>query len=95
MASDDSEGQVTLTQGLKYGLGLIAVGVGVFLLLALLEGSNRGGRVHWLIALLSRLATARSSPRFHETGAPGRPRACCGLAASAQRDPGEDEVLSG
>ena len=53
MASDDDmEGEVTLTQGLKYGLGLIAFGVGVLLLLMLLEGSNRGGRVHWLIALL-------------------------------------------
>jgi hypothetical protein len=53
MASDDdSEGEVTLTQGLKYGLGLIAVGVGVLLLLVLLEESRRGGRVHWLIALL-------------------------------------------
>ncbi len=53
MASDDdSEGEVTLTQGLKYGLGLIAVGVGVFLLLTLIEGSSQGGRVHWLIALL-------------------------------------------
>ena len=52
MASDDSEGEVTLIQGLKYGLGAIAIGVGVFLLLSLIEGSERGGRVHWLIALL-------------------------------------------
>jgi hypothetical protein len=51
-SADDSDGQVTLAQGLKYGLGLIALGVGVFLLLALLEGSPRGGRVHWLVALL-------------------------------------------
>ncbi|HEY7314882.1 MAG TPA: hypothetical protein VH643_36385 [Gemmataceae bacterium] len=53
MASDDdSEGEVTLGQGLKYGLGLIAFGVGVFLLLTMIEGSSRGGRVHWLIAVL-------------------------------------------
>jgi len=52
MASDDSEGEVTLSQGLKYGLGLIAAGIGVFLLLSLMEGAGRGGRVHWLIAAL-------------------------------------------
>ena len=53
MASDDdSEGEVTLGQGLKYGLGLIAFGVGVFLLLTMIEGSSQGGRVHWLIAVL-------------------------------------------
>ena len=53
MADDDvSEGEVTLAQGLKYGLGLIGIGIGVFLLLMMIEGSERGGRVHWLIALL-------------------------------------------
>ena len=51
MADDDSEGRVTLAVGLKYGLGFIALGVGVFLLLTLMEG-GRGGRVHWLIAAL-------------------------------------------
>ncbi|VTR93963.1 Membrane protein OS=Rhodopirellula sallentina SM41 GN=RSSM_01667 PE=4 SV=1 [Gemmata massiliana] len=51
-SDDDSEGEVTLAQGLKYGLGLIAIGVGVFLVLTMIEGSSRGGRVHWLIALL-------------------------------------------
>jgi hypothetical protein len=53
MASDDdSEGVVTLGAGLKYGLGLIAIGVGLFLWLNMLEESGRGGRVHWLVALL-------------------------------------------
>jgi hypothetical protein len=53
MGRDDvSEGQVTLTQGLKYGLGFIGAGVGVFLLLSLMEGAGRGARVHWLIAAL-------------------------------------------
>ena len=50
--SDDSEGEVTLTQGLKYGLGFIAIGVGAFVLLSLMEGSGRGHRVHWLIAAI-------------------------------------------
>ncbi|WP_029631830.1 hypothetical protein [Zavarzinella formosa] len=53
MASDDDlDGEVTLIQGLKYGLGLVAFGFGVFLLLSMLEGSGRGGRVHWIIAAL-------------------------------------------
>ncbi len=53
MANDnDSDGEVTLAVGLKYGLGLIAAGVGIFFLLMLIEGSEKGARVHWLIALL-------------------------------------------
>jgi hypothetical protein len=53
MASDDdTEGEVTLGAGLKYGLGLIGIGIVAFLLLTLMEGSGRGHRVHWLIALL-------------------------------------------
>ncbi|OWK45817.1 hypothetical protein [Fimbriiglobus ruber] len=53
MASDDdTDGEVTLGQGLKYGLGLLAIGVVVFVILTLMEDSGRGGRVHWLIALL-------------------------------------------
>lgn len=53
MASDpDDEGEVTLWVGFKYGLGLIAFGVGVLLLLMMIENSSRGGRVHWVIALL-------------------------------------------
>lgn len=52
MSDDDSVGEVTLGQGLKYGFVLIAIGVGVFLLLMLIESSPRGGRVHWLIAVL-------------------------------------------
>ena len=53
MASDpDDEGEVTLGVGLKYGLGLIGLGIGMLLFLMILEKSPRGGRVHWVIALL-------------------------------------------
>ena len=47
MASDpDDEGEVTLGVGLKYGLGLIGLGIGMLLFLMILETSPRA-LLHW------------------------------------------------
>jgi hypothetical protein len=50
--ADDSDEHLTVGQGVKYGLACLAIGVVLFLLLSLMESSGRGGRVHWLIAVL-------------------------------------------
>ena len=71
MAREDSEEHITTGQGIKYGLGCLGIGVGMFLLLSLMESSGRGGRVHWLLAVLYYIGGKWTVAGFFGLGALG------------------------